>query len=108
MGKRETGAVWYADMEGVMENYKDDPELSKLASSLWGWRIIDAAVVENENSGSAVLRLKIERGGTVRTIEIGASGNLYDEAYFVFEEVGGEPEPKSKLFGRTGREIIGG
>ena len=106
LGKREARAVWNADMEGVMENYKDDPELLKLASSLLGWEIIRAGVVEE--SGYAVLSLRIRKGRTVRVVNVGVSGNLYDEAYFEFGEVGSEPQPKSKLFGRTGREIIGG
>jgi len=68
-----------------MENYKNDPDLRKLAFSLVGWEI-NSAVVE-EDCGSAVLRMHIKKGGEMRTIEIGVSGNLYDEAYFVFEEM---------------------
>jgi len=67
-----------------MENYKDDPGLRKLAFSLVGWKISSAMV--EEACGSAVLRMHIKKGGEMRTIEIGVSGNLYDEAYFVFEE----------------------
>ena len=68
-----------------MKNYKDDPKLLKLATSLIGSRITEATIIEDYNY--AALELSIRKGGVDRIIEIGASGNLYDEAYFVFEEI---------------------
>ena len=68
-----------------MENYKDDPKLLGLATSLIGSRITKATIIEDYSY--AALELYIRKDGVNRVIEVGVSGNLYDEAYFVFEEI---------------------
>ena len=71
-------------MADEFERYENHPKLREFASSLTGVRIVGAKIVENKYSNVCVLRQRLDDG---RTIEIGVSGNLYDEAYFVFEEV---------------------
>ena len=71
-------------MADEFQRYENHPKLRELSSSLTGVRILDAKIVEKKYSNVCVLRQRLDDG---RTIEIGVSGSLYDEAYFVFEEV---------------------
>lgn len=64
------------------ELWSNNPKYKRLASSLTGAKILTAEVAEPGGS-VCVLRLILEDG---RTIEVGVSGNLYDEAYFFFKE----------------------
>jgi hypothetical protein len=72
------------DWRLIVDRYENDPELKKLAESLKDVVVKGAKVVEDEHSSQCVVRLWLGDG---RIVEIGVSGNLYDEAYFVFDKV---------------------
>ena len=62
------------------ERYDHDPALISLALSLEGASIKKAQVSEKQSCAYVDMRL-----GDGRLIRIGASGNLHDESYLVFE-----------------------
>lgn len=61
------------------EHYDHDAEMITLAESMKSHVILGAIVQERDNN--AILKLRLDDG---RTIEIGVSGSLHDEAYLIF------------------------
>lgn len=75
------------------EPYAKQPALQALAVSLKGATILDAELLEAH--GKVVVRVWLDHS---RRVDIGAAGNLYDEAFFVFEQTvpGGDPRARSR------------
>ncbi len=64
---------------GYCDNYAHDAKLQEMAATLVGKRILSAQV--SEESSTAGLVLKLDDG---RVCHVGVTGNLHDEAYFLF------------------------
>ncbi len=65
-----------------MKKWSDDTGLKELGKSMVGKKIQSAVLVENGNS--CVVRILLDNNVA---IDAGVSGNIYDEAYLVFEKV---------------------
>jgi hypothetical protein len=75
-----------------MERYDQDQELIQLANSLKDRKILSAKLQEDQNY--CLLSIMLDDG---RIIEVGVSGNLYDEAYFIFQPITHEEKGGEKL-----------
>jgi hypothetical protein len=64
------------------EQWSKKFNIRQLAASLQDMKIEKALVTEKNST--CVLQLWLDDG---RLIEVGVSGNLYDEAYFVFKRI---------------------
>ncbi len=76
-----------------MYRYDRDPNFHKQAASLVGHTIREASI--HEEGGSAWLRLHLDDG---RIVDVGVTGSLHDEAYFVLVAGYSTNPPSAKDF----------